>query len=240
MCWYCGCHTKITRRHAPVADYLAALRREIDLVAGRLRQPLVVRHLHFGGGTPTIMEPEALLDLLGLLGSRFRFAADIEIAVKIDPRTLTAAMICGLGQAGVTRASLPGQVSPGKSPRASLGVQSFDPVVQAAVSRIQSVEQTVAALEGLRGAGVRGINLDLLYGLPHQTVACCTDTIRQCLAIRPDPFAVFGYAHVPSFKKHQRLIDDVALPGSAARLAQAETIASLLTAAGYHPIGLDH
>jgi oxygen-independent coproporphyrinogen-3 oxidase len=226
MCWYCGCHTKITRHDAPVIDYLAVLRREIELVAERTQHPLSVRHVHFGGGTPTIMAPEAFLDLLGLLRSRFRFAEDVEIAVEIDPRTLTGAMISALGRAGVTRASL--------------GIQSFDPLVQAAVNRVQSFEQTVAAAEGLRAAGVRGINLDLLYGLPHQTVACCIDTVRQCLALRPDRFAVFGYAHVPALKKHQRLIDEAALPDSPARLAQAEAIASALVDAGYYPIGLDH
>lgn len=226
MCWYCGCHTKITRHNAPVLDYLAVLRREIDLVADRLRHPLLVRHLHFGGGTPTIMEPEAFLDLLSLLKNRFRFAADVEIAIEIDPRTLTDAMIAAFGKARVTRASL--------------GVQSFDPVVQAAVNRVQSFEQTAMAIEGLRSAGVKGVNLDLIYGLPHQTVACCIETVRQCLALRPDRFAVFGYAHVPAFKKHQRRIDEGVLPDSAARLAQAETIAGLLMEAGYHPIGLDH
>jgi oxygen-independent coproporphyrinogen-3 oxidase len=226
MCWYCGCHTKITRHSSPVADYLAALRREIDFVAGRLRHPLLIRHLHFGGGTPTIMEPEAFLDLLSLFKNRFRFAAGVEVAVEVDPRTLTGAMISGLGQAGVTRASL--------------GVQSFDPVVQAAVNRVQSFEQTAVAIEGLRRAGVKGINFDLIYGLPHQTVACCVDTVSQCLALRPDRFAVFGYAHVPAFKKHQRLIDEAALPGSTARLAQAETIARVLMEAGYRPIGFDH
>ncbi len=226
MCWYCGCHTKITRHNGPVADYLAVLRREIDLVADRLRHPLLVRHLHFGGGTPTIMEPEAFLNLISLLKSRFRFAADVKIGIEIDPRTLTGAMIAAFGQARVARASL--------------GVQSFDPVVQAAVNRVQSFEQTAAVIEGLRSAGVRGINLDLIYGLPHQTVASCVDTVSQCLALRPDRFAVFGYAHVPAFKKHQRRIDEATLPDSAARLAQAETIGSLLMEAGYHPIGLDH
>jgi oxygen-independent coproporphyrinogen III oxidase len=226
MCWYCGCHTKITRHDAPVVDYLAVLRREIDLVADRLRHPLLVRHLHFGGGTPTIMGTGAFLDLLGLLKNRFRYVDDVEIAVEIDPRTLTSAMISALGQAGVTRASL--------------GVQSFDPVVQAAVNRVQSFEQTAAVIERLRRVGVTGINLDLIHGLPHQTVARCVDTVRQCLALRPGRFAVFGYAHVPAFKKHQRLIDEAALPGSAARLEQAGIIASLLSEAGYHPIGLDH
>jgi oxygen-independent coproporphyrinogen III oxidase len=226
MCWYCGCHTKITRHNAPVSDYLAVLRREIDLVADRLPHPLLIHHLHFGGGTPTIMEPEAFLDLMGLLKNRFHFAADIEIAIEIDPRTLTDVMISALGQGGVTRASL--------------GVQSFDPVVQAAVNRVQSLRQTAGAIEGLRSAGVKGINLDLIYGLPHQSVASCIETVKQCLALRPDRFAVFGYAHVPAFKKHQRRIEEGALPDGAARLAQAETIASTLTEAGYHPIGLDH
>jgi oxygen-independent coproporphyrinogen-3 oxidase len=135
-------------------------------------------------------------------------------------------MIFALGQAGVTRASL--------------GVQSFDPAVQAAVNRIQSLEQTATAVDGLRGAGVKGINLDLLYGLPHQTEPCCVDTVVQCLALRPDRFSVFGYAHVPAFKKHQCLIDEAALPNSTTRLAQAETIASVLKEAGYYPIGVDH
>lgn len=226
MCWYCGCHTTITRRDAPIVDYVAALRREIDLVSRRLRHPLPVQHVHFGGGTPTIMAPEAFLGLFGLLKTRFPFVKDAEIAVEIDPRTLTDAMISALGEAGVTRASL--------------GVQSFDPAVQAAVNRLQSFGQTAAAVEKLRRAGVEGVNFDLIYGLPRQTVESCIETAERCLELRPDRFAVFGYAHVPTFKKHQRRIDEAALPDSAARLAQAEAIARLLTEAGYRTIGLDH
>lgn len=226
MCWYCGCHTTITRRDAPIVDYVGTLLREIDLVSDRLRHPLPVQHVHFGGGTPTIMEPEAFLDLVGLLKERFPLAADAEIAVEIDPRTLTGVMISALGEAGVTRASL--------------GVQSFDPTVQAAVNRLQSFDQTAAAVEGLRSAGVEGVNFDLIYGLPHQTVGSCIDTAERCLTLRPDRFAVFGYAHVPAFKKHQRRIDEAALPDSAARLAQVEAIARTLKGSGYNPIGLDH
>jgi oxygen-independent coproporphyrinogen-3 oxidase len=226
MCWYCGCHTTITRRDAPILDYLAVLRREIDLVAEAVSRPLPVRHVHFGGGTPTIMTPEELLGLMGLLESRFALDDGAEVAVEIDPRTLSRAMIEALGSAGATRASL--------------GVQSFDPVVQKAINRIQSVEQTARATEGLRAAGIAGVNFDLIYGLPHQTVESCRDTVARCIEMRPDRFSVFGYAHVPSFKKHQRKIDEAFLPDGAARHAQAEAIAEALVAAGYRRIGLDH
>ena len=124
--------------------------------------------------------------------------------------------------------------------RASLGVQSFDPVVQRAINRVQSFEETAAATTGLRRAGISGINFDLIYGLPHQTVASCLDTVSRCVELRPDRLSVFGYAHVPSFKKHQRKIDEAALPDSLARHRQSEAIAGALKQAGYVQIGLDH
>ncbi|NIX75902.1 oxygen-independent coproporphyrinogen III oxidase [Microvirga terricola] len=226
MCWYCGCHTTITQRDAPIVDYLSVLNREIDLVADRLSHSLPARHVHFGGGTPTIMEPSELLGLVDLMRRRFSFDSETEIAVEIDPRTLSRTMTAALGEAGVTRASL--------------GVQSFDPVVQRAINRIQSFEQTAKATEGLRAAGVRGVNFDLIYGLPHQTVESCIDTVRKSIELRPERFSVFGYAHVPSFKKHQRKIDEAALPDGAARYEQAEVIAEALMEAGYRRIGLDH
>jgi len=226
MCWYCGCHTTVAQRDAPVADYLTVLRREIELVSGALANPLAVRHVHFGGGTPTIITPEEFSGLIGLLRQQFLIDVNAEIAVEIDPRRLSGAMAAALGAAGVNRASL--------------GVQSFDPKVQKAINRIQSVEQTAAATAGLRGAGVRGVNFDLIYGLPHQTIQSCVETVDQCVALRPDRFAVFGYAHLPTFKKHQRKIDEAALPDAAARLDQAEAIAQALVAAGYERIGLDH
>lgn len=226
MCWYCGCNTTIARRNEPIAEYLAALRREIDMVASHVARPLRINHIHFGGGTPTIVTPSQFAELMNILRQKFTLLPDAEVAVEIDPRTLTREMILELGASGVTRASL--------------GVQSFDPAVQQAINRIQSFKDTAAATEQLRAAGVRGINFDLIYGLPHQTVASCFDTVRKCLWLRPDRLSVFGYAHVPTFKKHQRKIDEAALPDGANRHLQANMIAYSLTAAGYRQIGLDH
>ncbi|MEE7449700.1 oxygen-independent coproporphyrinogen III oxidase [Methylobacterium radiotolerans] len=226
MCWYCGCHTTITQHDAPIAGYLATLRAETALVARHLARAPRVRHVHFGGGTPTIVTPDAFRDLVALLRDHFPVDPDAEIAVEIDPRTLTPAMTRALGAAGVSRASL--------------GVQSFDPVVQEAIRRRQSFAVTAAAVAGLRAAGVGGINLDLIYGLPHQSVDSCVETVRQALRLRPDRLAVFGYAHVPTFKKHQSHIDEATLPDGGARQAQADAIATLLVEAGYARIGLDH
>lgn len=226
MCWYCGCNTTISRRNEPIAEYLAALRREIDMVASHVARPLRINHIHFGGGTPTIMMPSQFSELMTILRQKFTLLSDAEVAVEIDPRTLTREMILELGASGVTRASL--------------GVQSFDPAVQQAINRIQSFEDTAAATEQLRAAGVRDINFDLIYGLPHQTVTSCFDTVRKCLWLRPDRLSVFGYAHVPTLKKHQRKIEEAALPDGANRHLQANMIARSLTAAGYRQIGLDH
>ena len=144
------------------------------------------------------MTPETFADLVGALRYSFFVLPDAEIAVEIDPRTLTDPMAEALGYCGVNRASL--------------GVQSFDPAVQRAINRLQSFEQTAVSVERLRRAGVGRLNFDLLYGLPLQTVESCLDTVAKCVELRPDRFSVFGYAHIPSFKKHQRKIaeDDLA------------------------------
>lgn len=226
MCWYCGCHTTVALRNGPIVDYLAALRGEIALVAEQLSAPLDVRHIHFGGGTPTILEPAAFVALVALLRQRFAVHPEAEIAVEIDPRRLEPAMTAALAAAGVNRASL--------------GVQSFDPEVQKAINRIQSVEQTAAVVSGLRAAGIGAVSFDLIYGLPKQTVQSCLDTVEQCLAMRPDRFSIFGYAHVPEFKKHQRRIATADLPNGDERHEQAEAMAQSLVAAGYVRIGLDH
>ena len=226
MCWYCGCHTTITKRDEPIHDYIDILHREIDLVSSKISGKLKVRHLHFGGGTPTIMQPQEFRNLIALLRLRFDFVPNTAVAVEIDPRTLKAEMTKTLGDVGVTRASL--------------SVQSFDPVVQRAINRIQTEEQTEKTVIDLRSAGVSEINFDLIYGLPHQTVQSCIETAKAAVTMRPQRFAVFGYAHIPTFKKHQNLIDTQSLPDTAARNDQAEAISSVLGAAGYVRIGLDH
>jgi len=230
MCWYCGCHTTIVPHDAPILDYVAALEREVDAVAGALAPGVsaapAVTHVHFGGGTPALVPPAAFARLMDRLRGRFRFAPGAEVAVEVDPRTLTAEMAVAMGAAGVNRASL--------------GVQSLDPAVQQAINRIQTAETTATAVERLRAAGVSRLNLDLIYGLPLQTVASATETARAVLAMEPDRLSVFGYAHVPGFKKHQARIRDEDLPGGAERQAQAAAIDGVLLEAGFERVGFDH
>ena len=226
MCWYCGCHTTVTARDEPIARYVDALHREIDLVSEALPHRIAVKHVHFGGGTPTLMQPRQFIALMDKLRDRFDIAADAEIAIEIDPRTLDKAMVDALAVGGVNRASL--------------GVQSFDPVVQCAINRVQTYEETELAVARLRAAGIAAINFDLIYGLPHQTVASCLETAARALELEPDRFAVFGYAHVPTFKLHQRKIEESALPDGVGRHAQAEAIAAALVGADFRRIGLDH
>lgn len=226
MCWYCGCHTQIVRRDELVAGYQRTLRSEIALVAETIGRRIKVEHIHFGGGTPTIMAPEAFAELMATMRQKFFVLPSAEIAVEVDPRTLTADMVEAMRLSGVNRASL--------------GVQSFDPEVQRAINRVQSYEQTASVVDMLRRAGIEGINFDLIYGLPHQTVASCLDTVRRSLALAPNRFSVFGYAHVPGFKKHQCMINEAMLPDGPARHDQACAIANALKEAGYVQIGLDH
>ncbi len=226
MCWYCGCHTKIVARYSPIATYLGHLRREIAMVADRIPGRLAVRHIHFGGGTPTMMAPGDFEALIALLRERFDVQDGAEIAVEIDPRTLTRPMAEALGRAGVNRASL--------------GVQDFDPAVQAAINRLQPRAMTEQALEWLRANGIGQVNLDLMYGLPLQSVESVARSAEIALAMDPDRLSVFGYAHVPWMKTHQKKIDEAALADTLGRWEQFAAIAGVLTGAGFRPIGLDH
>ena len=226
LCLFCGCHTKIVRRHRPVAQYLEVLGREIGLVAQALGPRRRVCHLHFGGGTPTILAPDEIATLFAGLRARFDILAEADIAVEIDPRDLDPAVIPALAAGGVTRASV--------------GLQDLNLRVQEAVNRVQSYEETSAVIEGLRAAGIDSINIDLMYGLPHQDVAGVTATVERALQLTPDRLCLFGYAHVPWMKRHQRLIDEAALAGPEGRFAQYMAAAEHLTGAGYQWIGLDH
>ncbi|MGY3034145.1 oxygen-independent coproporphyrinogen-3 oxidase [Bradyrhizobium sp. USDA 4354] len=226
ICWYCGFPTRLTRSERPIRDYLAAVQDEIRLVAEQAPPALPVSDVHFGGGTPTTIAPTDFLALMERLRRCFAFSKSATIAIEIDPRAFTAEMVETLQAAGVSRASI--------------GVQSFDPVVQRSVNRVQSEVQTASVVESLRQHGISRINFDLLFGLPRQTVRSCVDSARTALAMRPDRLAVFGYAHVPSYMKRQRQIDETALPDNVARAEQAAAIADTLVSAGYRQIGLDH
>lgn len=226
LCWFCGCHTKITNRPQPVERYLETVLAEIALVVARLGRGRAVAHIHLGGGSPSLLTPGELGRLMAALHRDFAIAPEAEIAIEIDPRNIDAARAEALGAAGVNRASL--------------GVQDFDPAVQRAVNRVQSFELTQRVVELLRGNGIGRINLDLMYGLAGQTVAGFANTVERALALAPNRLALFGYAHVPWMKKHQKLIDEKALPDAWARWCQATAAQRRLERADYIAIGLDH
>jgi oxygen-independent coproporphyrinogen III oxidase len=226
MCWYCGCNMKLAARYSSIATYVQHLFEEIDLIADALPARMPVSHLHFGGGTPTVLGHEDLAGALARLTERFHLLPDAEIAIESDPRTLTDSMIDQIGSLHFNRASF--------------GVQEFDPKVQAAINRIQPPEMVKRATSGLRAAGVPNINFDLIYGLPHQNAAALGRTVEQCVAMKPDRIALFGYAHVPWVAKNQRMIDDDTLPTAFERSEQAQAAAEALVSSGYTQIGIDH
>jgi oxygen-independent coproporphyrinogen-3 oxidase len=226
LCWYCGCHTSAVNRPEPVESYADTVLAEIDLVAAAIGRKLPVRHVHWGGGTPTVMAPRRLREIMEGLRARFAIDPSAEIAVEIDPRTVHEDTIDGLVGMGCNRASL--------------GVQDFAPLVQQAVNRIQSWETTRACADALRARGIRSLNVDLMYGLPYQTAEGTAETVERTLDLGPDRVAVFGYAHVPWMKKHQLLLPEEALPGPMERWAQLQATERVLTARGYRAIGLDH
>jgi oxygen-independent coproporphyrinogen-3 oxidase len=226
LCHYCGCHTTVARTYEPVGSYVELLEREIALIGRHLGARRRAVHVHWGGGTPTMLTAADFERIMRALREIAAVGDDCEVAIEIDPRTLRRELVPVLASAGVTRASL--------------GVQDLDERVQRAVGRLQSYAETARAADWLRQAGIGGINLDLMYGLPFQTAASVAATVREALRLLPGRVALFGYAHVPWMKKHQRLLPEDALPNAAARLDQAHAAAQVLLEAGYLPIGLDH
>lgn len=226
MCWYCGCHTKVVRRYKPIGDYASLLAREIELIAAAIPGRAPVTHIHWGGGTPTILSPEDFALLMGSVRRHFAIAPEAEIAVEMDPRRVTDETVAMLARGGVNRASL--------------GVQDFSATVQKAINRIQPYEMTERVFGRLRNAGIDAINVDLMYGLPYQTVDDVRRSVDLVTRLRPARVAVFGYAHVPWMKTHQKLIPDEALPDGPDRFEQAAAGAARLIENGYHRIGLDH
>jgi oxygen-independent coproporphyrinogen-3 oxidase len=226
LCWFCGCNTKITKQYTPVKKYAALLLKEIELVSDTLGKRVDVSHIHWGGGSPTLLKPEDFTEIMNALRARFNILPDAEVAVEIDPRTLSVDLTEIFGLAGVTRASL--------------GVQDFNLDVQRAINRYQPFDMVEKAVTALRGVGIGAINFDLIYGLPNQSTTNVIETAKLAVKLDPDRLSVFGYAHVPWMKKHMRLIDEASLPDVHERYAQSKAITATLENAGYHHIGLDH
>lgn len=225
LCWYCGCNTKATKRYEPVSSYLEPLLAEIAMVGRHVASRRVV-HMHWGGGSPNVLSPDDILRLSDALLTRFVLEPGAEFAVEVDPRRLSAEQVRAFRQGGVNRVSI--------------GVQDFEKRVQEAINRRQPFEVTRRTVDLFRDAGVRSVNLDLVYGLPYQTVDSARRTLELALTLSPDRIALFGYAHLPARLKHQRLIPDDALPAPMERYRQSTMMAEHLLAAGYVRIGLDH
>jgi oxygen-independent coproporphyrinogen III oxidase len=225
LCNYCGCHTKATLRDEPIKAYAKRLAEEIALVAGHAGKRKVT-HLHWGGGTPSILGTDLLKFITDEISRRFDLSALREHAIELDPRYLTQPLLQALRDIGVNRASL--------------GVQDFSLHVQQAVGRIQPFDTVKNAVDLLNEFGIDRLNIDLMYGLPKQTVADVQRTATLAHELKPQRVAVFGYAHVPWFRPQQRLIEQSDLPSSQERLAQAQAAHETLVQFGYQPIGLDH
>lgn len=225
LCWYCGCNTYAARRDEPLLDFVDTLLSEIDLAAAASASRRVIE-IHWGGGTPNILDPQQFMRIAEQLALRFDLNGLLHHAIELDPRYVDRAKAQAYFKAGINRASL--------------GVQDLNPRIQQAIGRVQPLDVVWRAASQLRDAGIAGVNMDLMYGLPHQTTDDLRNSIRLAADMAPDRIALFGYAHVPWFKKRQRLIPEAALPGASERFAQAEAARTELEALGYVAIGLDH
>lgn len=224
LCLYCGCNTRAVRKREPIEAYAHRISDEIAQLRNLAGRSLT--HLHWGGGTPSIVGGHWLDTIAEKLGSLFDVSAMKEHAIELDPRRIDRSLVHALQAIGVTRASL--------------GVQDVSPHVQRAIGRIQPFDLVQQAADWLRDAGINHLNVDLMYGLPTQTVRDVARSAELAASLGAQRLALFGYAHVPWFKHHQRLIDETALPGLAERLEQAQVAAETLTGLGYRAIGLDH
>ena len=227
-CFYCACTRIITRDPLKAGLYLERLYREIELQAELFDRDRVVEQLHFGGGTPTFLSMDEMAGLMRHLDSCFNLqeGESREYSIEIDPRTVDAEKIEQLAALGFNRISL--------------GVQDFDRRVQEAVNRVQSVEDTLDVMQAARRVGIGSINLDLIYGLPFQSLEGFGRTLDTVIAARPERLAVYSYAHLPRMFKAQRHIDEAALPDAEAKLGLLRLAIDRLTGAGYVYIGMDH
>ncbi len=226
LCYFCGCNMMVSRDRRLIREYNEYLKKEIGLITPIISKRRKVSQMHWGGGTPSYLFPEEIRDIGAFIKSKFDFAEDIEASVEIDPRGLTFEHMQAFREIGFNRTSF--------------GVQDFNLQVQEAINRVQSEEITRQTVEWARELGFKSVNLDLIYGLPYQTLNSFAETVEKIIDISPNRIAVFNYAHVPWLKKHQNVIPPEALPSPDERLNIFKMTIEKLIGAGYEYIGLDH
>ena len=226
LCYFCGCTMVVTRDRRRIEEYNAYLQKEMALVAPLIAPHRRVTQIHWGGGTPTHLSPDQIVSIARVIRSSFSVSPDAEASVEVDPRELDRRHMEALREAGFNRMSM--------------GIQDFDAHVQAAVNRIQPEEVSHQVYTWARELGFASINVDLMYGLPFQTLASFEKTIRSIIAYAPDRIAVFNYAHVPWLKPHMKLIRPDELPSPGLKLDMLKMTIETLTASGYEYIGMDH
>lgn len=225
-CSFCACHVVVTSNRSITGGYLDRLGKEAALVADRLGSRMRISQYHWGGGTPTFYPPEMLAELHGTLLESFELEPTAEMAVEVDPRVTTSEHLEMLARLGFNRLSI--------------GVQDLDPEVQALIGRNQTVRQTAELMEVARDLGFASVNLDLVYGLPGQTVATFERTLEQVIKWQPERLATYSFAHIPETRRHQRRIDASLLPDRDGKFALLASIITRLTTAGYIQVGMDH
>ncbi|MEZ4747813.1 MAG: oxygen-independent coproporphyrinogen III oxidase [Calditrichia bacterium] len=226
LCYFCGCNVIITHNPKRIERYLDYLKKEIDLVSAKINPHRKVVQLHWGGGTPTYLTPAQITDIFSYIKAHFNFADDAEISIEIDPRTIKNYHLSTLRRLGFNRVSF--------------GVQDFNVQVQETINRIQTDEQNQFVIDESRRLDFDSVNVDLIYGLPYQTVESYKKTLDRVIELSPDRLAIFNYAHVPWLKKHQQIIPEEAMPDTTERLAILKLVIERLTEAGYVYIGMDH
>ncbi len=226
LCWFCACRTQGTLSDDPVVAYAQTLRSEIALLARHLPRGVTLSRLHWGGGTPTMLPPDQTRALAAAIFEVAPLARNGEFSVEIDPNEIDDARLDALAEAGMNRASI--------------GVQDFDPEIQKVIGREQSFELTRDVAEAIRARGVRSLNADILYGLPHQTPTRIANSVQKLLTLGPDRVALYGYAHVPWMSRRQQMIPSDAMPTPEERLRLFETARELFVWDGYAEVGIDH
>ncbi|XXQ69333.1 oxygen-independent coproporphyrinogen III oxidase [Neisseriaceae bacterium B1] len=227
ICYYCGCNKVITKDTAKADEYLTYLEKEFALLKPHLHGKHKLAQLHFGGGTPTFLSNEQLERVFQLIGEHFEFMPEGEYSIEIDPRKVSRESVFKLADLGFNRMSV--------------GIQDFDPKVQEAVNRIQTVEETQTVINAAREAGFKSVSVDLIYGLPHQSVESIKPTLQTVLSeLNPDRIALYHYAHLPHIFPPQRRIDTEAVPSSEEKLDILQYAVQILDEKGYVFIGMDH